>query len=59
MSTWIDAPTMADLQLLATKHGYAVRVDREGFHILNTSTGASKVVATADGVIEIVCTRAL
>ena len=56
---WIDAPTLADVQLLATERGYAVRVDPQGFHILNTNTQAAKVVGAIDDAIEIICTRSL
>lgn len=59
MSKWIAAPTIDDLQILAQGTGYAVRVDREGFHIRNTSTGATTVVSTADEVIDTVCRRTL
>lgn len=58
-SKWIDAPTISDVQLLAQERGYAVRVDKEGFHVLNINTGASKIVGCADDAIEIVCTRSL
>lgn len=59
MSKWITAPSMEDLQFMAQDTGYAVRVDRDGFHIRNTSTGASTVVQTADEVIDTVCRRTL
>lgn len=56
---WIDAPTLADVQLLARDTGYAVRVDPLGFHIRNTNTGETQIVGAIDDVIEIVCTRSL
>ena len=59
MSKWITAPSIEDLQLLARDTGYVVRVDRDGFHIRNTNTGATTVVIGADDVIDIVCRRAL
>ncbi|HRE28812.1 MAG TPA: hypothetical protein PK954_19370 [Anaerolineales bacterium] len=59
MSKWIDAPTLADVQLLAQDTGYAVRVDPAGFHVRNTATGRTRVVGSIDDAIEIVCGRTL
>ena len=55
----IDAPTLADVQILALNNGYAVRVDPQGFHIRNVNTGATQIVGCIDDVIEIICTRSL
>lgn len=54
-----EAPSWPDVQALALGQGYAVRVDRDGFHIRNVNTGAQKVVGSVDGVIEIVTRRLL
>ncbi len=59
MNKWIDAPSMEDLQYLALDTGYAVRVDKEGFHICNINSGAAMVVLSADEVIDVVCRRTL
>lgn len=56
---WIDAPTLADVQVLASERGYAVRVDRDGFHIRNANTGAVRIVGSIDDAIEIVTLRSL
>ena len=54
-----DAPSFADVQALALIRGYAVRVDRDGFHIRNVNTGAQKIVGSVDDVIEIVTRKLL
>ena len=55
----LTAPSWPDVQMMALNLGYAVRVDREGFHIRNVNTGATQIVGCIDDVIEIICTRSL
>lgn len=54
-----DAPSFADVQALALGQGYAVRVDRDGFHVRNVNTGAQQIVGSVDDVVRIVTGRTL
>lgn len=55
----LTAPSWPDVQMMALNLGYAVRVDREGFHIRNINTGQSRIVGTIADLIDMVTRRTL
>ncbi len=55
----LDAPSWPDVQMMALNLGYAVRIDREGFHVRNVNTGATRIVGTIADLIDIVTRRSL